>query len=119
MALRKHAKYIEYSYFTMKNWRFSDKNSDIFHISAQNMIMDTRYSLNTINIFTSCIDTFKFSLLRTHENTDVSITLDENIYGIHSKRVNILCLYSDPSLQRKPFVPKDVAIKMNLLVKHP
>ena len=35
--------------------------------------------------------TFKFSLmLRTHENTDVFITLDDNIYGIHSKRVNIL-----------------------------
>ena len=34
--------------------------------------------------------TFIFSLvLRTRENTDVFITLDENIYGIHSKRVNI------------------------------
>ena len=34
--------------------------------------------------------TFKFSLvLRTRENTDVFITLDDNIYGIHSKRVNI------------------------------
>ena len=32
-----------------------------------------------------------FSLvLRTRENTDVFITLDDNIYGIHSKRVNIL-----------------------------
>ena len=35
--------------------------------------------------------TFKFSLvLRTRESTDVFITLDENIYGIHKKRVNIL-----------------------------
>ena len=35
--------------------------------------------------------TFKFSLvLRTRENTDFFITLDDNIYGIHSKRVNIL-----------------------------
>ena len=35
--------------------------------------------------------TFKFSLvLRTRETTDVFITLDENIYGIHGKRVNIL-----------------------------
>ena len=34
---------------------------------------------------------FKFSLvLRTRENTDDFITLDDNIYGIHSKRVNIL-----------------------------
>ena len=34
--------------------------------------------------------TFKFSLvLRTRENTDVFITLD-NIYGIHGQRVNIL-----------------------------
>ena len=38
--------------------------------------------------------TFKFSLvLRTRENTDVFITLDDNIYGIHSKRVNILYVY--------------------------
>ena len=38
--------------------------------------------------------TFKFSLvLRTRENTDVFITLDDNIYGIHSKRVNILYNY--------------------------
>ena len=35
--------------------------------------------------------TFIFSLvLRTRENTDVFITLDDNIYGIHIKRVNIL-----------------------------
>ena len=29
-------KYIEN--FTSKNWKFSDKNSDIFHISAQNIV---------------------------------------------------------------------------------
>ena len=41
--------------------------------------------------------TFKFSLvLCTHENTDVFITLDDNIYGIHSKRVNILYLVKQP-----------------------
>ena len=35
--------------------------------------------------------TFKFSLvLRTRENADVFISLDDNIYGIHSKRKNIL-----------------------------
>ena len=35
--------------------------------------------------------TFKFSLvLRTRENTDVFITLDDNIYGIHRKKVSIL-----------------------------
>ena len=34
-------KYIEN--FTTKNWKFSDKNSDIFHISAQNI--DCWYSL--------------------------------------------------------------------------
>ena len=39
--------------------------------------------------------TFKFSLvLRTRENTNVFITLDDNIYGIHSKRVNILYKYA-------------------------
>ena len=44
--------------------------------------------------------TFKFSLvLRTRENTDVFITLDDNIYGIHSKRVNILyILFECPSV---------------------
>ena len=43
--------------------------------------------------------TFKFPLvLRTRENTDVFITLDDNIYGIHSKRVNIL--YVSTSMQR-------------------
>ena len=35
--------------------------------------------------------TFKFSLvLRSRENTDIFITLDDNIYGIHIKRANIL-----------------------------
>ena len=35
--------------------------------------------------------TFKFSLVfRTRENTDVFISLDDNIYGIQSKRINIL-----------------------------
>ena len=35
--------------------------------------------------------TFKFSLvLRTRENTDVFIALDENTYDIHHKRVNSL-----------------------------
>ena len=37
------------------------------------------------------METFNFSLvLCTRENTDVFITLDENSYSIHSKRVNIL-----------------------------
>ena len=42
--------------------------------------------------------TFKFSLvLRTRENTDVFITL-ENIYGIHHKRVNILYIFDVSNL---------------------
>ena len=42
--------------------------------------------------------TFKFSLvLRTRENTDVFISLDDNIYGIHCKRKNILYV---PQLQK-------------------
>ena len=37
--------------------------------------------------------TFKFShVLRTRDNTNVFIILDENIYRIHNKRVNILYL---------------------------
>ena len=53
------------------------------------------FSVNTINFFLSRVmNTFKFSLvLRTRENTDVFIPLDDNIYGIHSKRVNILYLF--------------------------
>ena len=39
--------------------------------------------------------TFKFSLvLRTRENTDIFITFDENIYGIHHKSVNILYIFT-------------------------
>ena len=57
--------------------------------------------------------TFKFSLvLRTRENTDVFITLDDNIYGIHSKRVNILYIlflhenmYHGYSLEAPHWVP--------------
>ena len=33
-------KYIEN--FTTKKWKFSDKNSDIFHVSAQNIDYVTR-----------------------------------------------------------------------------
>ena len=36
-------KYLEN--FTTKNWKFSDKNSDVFHISAQNT--DYGYSLES------------------------------------------------------------------------
>ena len=46
--------------------------------------------------------TFKFSLvLHTHENTDVFITLDENIYGINNKRVNILYLFASLHTKHK------------------
>ena len=54
------------------------------------------------NILSRVMKTFKFSLvLRTRENTDVFITLDDNIYGIHSKRVNILCLHCTLTSQRQ------------------
>ena len=37
------------------------------------------------------VKTFEFLLvLRTRENTDVFIALDDNICGVHGKRVNIL-----------------------------
>ena len=43
--------------------------------------------------------TFKLSLvLRTRENTDVFISLDDNIYDIHSKRINILSLLLSPDI---------------------
>ena len=41
-TLRKLFKYTE-NFSTKKKWKFSDKNSDIFHISAQNI--DCGYSL--------------------------------------------------------------------------
>ena len=45
--------------------------------------------------------TFTFSLvLRTRENIDVFITLDENIFGIHSKRVNIVYILLGNILHR-------------------
>ena len=34
---------IYWKYYHQKNWKFSDKNSDIFHMSAQNI--DCKYSL--------------------------------------------------------------------------
>ena len=49
--------------------------------------------------------TSKFSLVFcTRENTDVFFKLDENIYGIHSKRINILysvgtMCFTEPSKQ--------------------
>ena len=48
--------------------------------------------------------TFKFSLvLRTRENTDVFISLDDNIYGIHSKKnkypLFILKAYLDKTIK--------------------
>ena len=51
--------------------------------------------------------TFKFSLvLRTRGNTDVFITLDDNIYGIHSKRVNILYISKDTHERQRGFCKK-------------
>ena len=53
--------------------------------------------------------TFKFSLvLCTRENTDIFITFDDNIYGIHIKRVNILYVlqfeYQTGTSLSKPYV---------------
>ena len=49
--------------------------------------------------------TFKVSLVfRTREYTVVFITLDETIYGINSKRVNILYLSSSNILTTKDCV---------------
>ena len=44
--------------------------------------------MNTIKIFISCNEN-----IQIRENTDVFISLDDNIYGIHSKRINILYLF--------------------------
>ena len=57
--------------------------------------------------------TFKFSLvLRTRENTDVFISLDDNIYGIHSKRINILYVYYMYIMCSELYIPfSEIAIK--------
>ena len=58
------------------------------HVLFGDVIYDVR------NAHWRVMKTFKFSLvLRTRENTDVFISLDDNIYGIHSKRINILYLF--------------------------
>ena len=41
--LRKHAYFKYTENFTSKNWKFSDKNYDIFHVYAQNI--DCEYLL--------------------------------------------------------------------------
>ena len=54
------------------------------------------FEVNTINILSRVLKSIKFSLVfHTRENTDVFITLDKNISGIHFKRVNNLCMSSD------------------------
>ena len=35
-------KYMYIKNFTTQNWKFSDKNSDVFHFSAQNIDCGTR-----------------------------------------------------------------------------
>ena len=48
--------------------------------------------------------TFKFSLvLSTRENTNVYITLNDNIYGIHIKRVNILYLFTQVIVWKRKY----------------
>ena len=52
--------------------------------------------MNTIKNFISCNENIQiFTRARTRENTDVFISLDDNIYGIHSERINILYIF-DP-----------------------
>ena len=61
------------------------------------------FSVNTINYLSRVMKTFKFSfvkLLRIFHYTRVSITLDENSYGIHHKRVIILCIYKQSFVSR-------------------
>ena len=63
--------------------------------------------------------TFKFSLvLRTRENTDVFISLDDNIYGIHSKRINILYfLYTNyPGKCLKPTLNSVLTLFFNAIL---
>ena len=43
--------------FTTKNWKFSDKNSDIFHISAQNI------AFGILNIIPSKNENFQIKIL--------------------------------------------------------
>ena len=47
-------------------------------------------SVNTINIFIPCNENTQIC---TRANTDVFITRNKNIYGIHSKRANMLYFF--------------------------
>ena len=58
--------------------------------------------MNTINIFISCDKNIQIVTRASHfALVKTLITLDENIYGIHSKRVNILSLLHKLKLSRK------------------
>ena len=57
--------------------------------------------------------TFRFSLvLRTRENTDVFVTLDDNIYGIHGKRVNILYIPTNANVPEEAVRKKQRALSL-------
>ena len=61
------------------------------HWWLNNKIIRKFFSDDHKKISSLVMKTFKFSLvLCTRENTDLFIALNENSYGIHSKRVNIL-----------------------------
>ena len=56
--------------------------------------------MNTIKIFISYNENIQ---IFTRENSDVFITLDDNIYGINSKRVNILYVLMFPYFYIKAY----------------
>ena len=57
--------------------------------------------MNTIEYFISYTENIQiFNCDRTRKNTEDFITFDDNIYGIHSKRVNILYIFTDRNVHK-------------------
>ena len=83
-------KYIEN--FTTKNWKFSDKNSDIFHSSAQNI--DCEYSLELPHRGNSN-EYPQFMFLSRNKKNNVYPCKPQFYYiKVGFKEVKIICIFS-------------------------
>ena len=78
-------KYIEN--FTIKNWKFSDKKSDFFHISAQNI--DCGYSLEPPRCIKVGFKGVKIMEVRFHDASDIveCINVQERLIWVCALRV--------------------------------
>ena len=76
-----HVLFGDVSYDVRNPWCVNNK------IKQENLLFFSEYH----KIFISCNENIQIFTLALHSgNTDIFFTLDENVYGIHNKRVNIL-----------------------------